>query len=209
MPSFRPADTKEAIRLAKSSTAVGPDRMSSLLLKKLAHSIINYITNIINLSISTGQISEIWHNTIIIPILKTGKDNNIGKKWRPISLLCPAAKTLDKLLLSKILIHIPFNPAQHGLQPRHSTCIALSTNTTDIATGFSRKKPTHRTVLVALDLTAAFDNVDTNMLSTIRRWLYNYVQNRHAKVHFWQNKSKSRKVKTTSSVSSALQLLYG
>ena len=66
--------------------------------------------------------------------------------------------------------------------------------------------PPHRTVLVALDLTAAFDNVyhqqllhcvfNTNIPSTIRRWLYNYLQNRRAKIHFWQRECKSRKVKT-------------
>ena len=32
-PSFTPADTKEAIRLTKSSTAIGPDGMSNLHLK--------------------------------------------------------------------------------------------------------------------------------------------------------------------------------
>ena len=94
-PSFTPADTKEAIRLAKSSTAIGPDGMSTLHLMKLAHGAINYHTNIFNLSISTGQIPEIWHKAIIIPILRPGKDNNIGKNWRQISLLCPVAKTLE------------------------------------------------------------------------------------------------------------------
>ena len=204
--SFTPADTKEAIRLAKSSTAIGLDEMSTLHLKKLAQGAINYLTNIFNLSISTGQIPEIWHKAIIIQILKPGKDNNIGKNWRQISLLCPAAKTLDKLLLPKILTHIPFHPAQHGIRPKHSTCTALSTITVDIAAGFSRKKTAHRTVLVALDLTAAFNNLDhqqlldcvfnTNIPATIRRWLHNQMQNRRAKVHFWQKESKSRKVKT-------------
>ena len=66
--------------------------------------------------------------------------------------------------------------------------------------------PAHRTVLVALDLTAAFDNVAhqqlldcviyTNLPETICRWLYNYMQNRRAKVHFRRKESKSRKVKT-------------
>ena len=61
-------------------------------------------------------------------------------------------------------------------------------------------------MLVALKLTAAFDNVDhqqlldcvfnNNIPSTIRHWLYNYMQNRRAKVHFLQKESKSRKVKT-------------
>ena len=153
-PSFTPAETKQVIRLAKSSTAIRPDRMSTLHLKKLAQGAINYLTNIFNLSISTGQIPEIWHKAIIIPILKPDKDNNIGKN------LCPASKTLEKLLLPEILTHIPFHPAQHGFRPKHSTCTALSTITAKIAAGFSRKKRAHRTVLVALALTAAFDNVD-------------------------------------------------
>ena len=135
-PSFTPADTKEAIRLAKSSTSFGQDWMSCLQIKKLAQGSINYLTNIFNLSISTGQIPEIWHKAMIIPILKAGKNNKIGKNWRPISLLCPAAKTLEKLLLPKILIHIPCHPAQHGLGPKHSTCTALSKIITDIAAGF-------------------------------------------------------------------------
>ena len=134
-------------------------------------------------------------------------DNNIGKKWRTISLLCPAAKMLEKLLLTKILTHIPFQPAQHGIRPKHSTSTALSTITADIAAGFPRKKSAHRPVLVALGLTVAFDNVDrqqlldcifnTNIPATIRRWLLNYVVNRRVKVHFQQQVSKNKKVKTT------------
>ena len=67
------------------------------------------------------------------------------------------------------------------------------------------KKPAHRTVLIALDLTVAFDNVDhqhlldcvfnTNIPATICRWLYNYIHNRRVKFHFRQKESKSRKVK--------------
>ena len=113
-----------------------------------------------------------------------------------ISLLCPAAKSLEKLLLPKILIHIPFHPAQHGFRPKHSTCTALSTITADIGAGFSRKKSIHRAVLVELDLIAAFDNVDhqqlldcvinTSIPVSIRRRLCNNMQNIRAKVHFQQ-----------------------
>ena len=113
-PSFTPADTKEAIRLAKSHTAIGLDEMSTFRLKKLAQGAINYLTNILNLSISTGQIPEIWHKAIIIPILKTGKDNNISQNWRSISLLCPAVIMLLKLLPPKILTH-PFSPCSTWL----------------------------------------------------------------------------------------------
>ena len=37
---------------------------------------------------------------------------------------------------------------------------------------------------------------NTNNLATIRRCIYNYMQNRGAKAHFRQKESKSRKVKT-------------
>ena len=67
-PSFTPACTKEAIRIAKWSKAIGPDGMSTLCLKKLAHGSIICFTNIFNLSISTGRIPEIWFKMIIIPI---------------------------------------------------------------------------------------------------------------------------------------------
>ena len=59
-PSFTPVDTNEAIRLAKSSTAIGPYGMSTLHLKKLAQGAMNYLTSIFNLSISAGLIPEIW-----------------------------------------------------------------------------------------------------------------------------------------------------
>ena len=54
-------------------------------------------------------------------------DKDIGKNWRQISLLCPAAKTLEKLLQPKMLTHVPFHPVQHWLRPKHSTCTAMPT----------------------------------------------------------------------------------
>ena len=68
-----------------------------------------------------------------------------------------------------------------------------------------RKKAAHRTVLISLNLTAAFDKVDhqhphdcvyiTNIPGTIRHWFHNYMQNSRAKVHLRQQESNSRKVK--------------
>ena len=140
------------------------------------------------------------------PIPKPGKDDNICKNRRPVSLLCPVAKTLEKLLQPKIQTHIPLHPAHHGLRSKHSTCIALSTIIADIVADSSRRKPAHRTVFVSLDLTAAFDNVNhqqlydcvynTSILATICRWLYNDMQNRRVRVHFWQQEPKSKKVIT-------------
>ena len=70
----------------------------------------------------------------------------------------------------------PF-PSCLTLLSQHSTSTEPSTISAVIVDGFSRKKPAHRTVLVELDLTAPFENVDdqqlfdcvnnTNILATI------------------------------------------
>ena len=71
-----------------------------------------------------------------------------------------------------------------------STTSALLQLTSDIATGFNQRKPPHRTVCVAVDLTAAFDTVNDNVLlskivrSTLPeatcRWLSNYLRGRQS-----------------------------
>ena len=52
----------------------------------------------------------------------------------------------------------------HGFRPRHLTTSALLQLTTNIETGFNQRKPPHRTVCVAIDLTAAFDTVSHDTL---------------------------------------------
>ena len=66
--SFTPAATKAAIQLAKIVHCHRTRRYEH----PLPHGAINYLTNIFNLSISTGQIPEIWYKAMIIPILIPG-----------------------------------------------------------------------------------------------------------------------------------------
>ena len=95
---------------------------------------------------------------------------------------------------------------QHGFRPRHSTSSALLQLSTDIETGFNQRKPPHRTVCVAIDLTAAFDTVSHNTLISkiagsslppaITRWLSCYLRGRQAVTSFRGTKSSMRIVRT-------------
>ena len=124
----------------------------------------------------------------------------------PISLLCPAAKVMEALLLLTINSHLLLCADQHGFRPGHSTTSALLQLTSDIATGFNQRKPPHRTVCVAVDLTAAFDTVNRNvMLSKIVistlpeatcRWLSNYLRGRQSITNGRGVKSMARIVYT-------------
>ena len=50
-------------------------------------------TTLFNLSVTTCQIPDIWKSSLINPIPKPGKDTSQGTSYRPIWLLCPAAKS--------------------------------------------------------------------------------------------------------------------
>ena len=78
----------------------------------------------------------------------------------------PAAKVMEALMPTTVNTHLLLAFDQHG----HSTTYALLQLTSDVATGFNQRNPPHRSICVAVDLTAAFDTVNHNvMLSKIAR----------------------------------------
>ena len=197
---------RRAIKSRRNSKAFGPDKLSIFHLKNLGPRAIEYITALFNLSATTCQIPAIWKSSLIIPIPKPGKDISVGTSYRPISLLCPAAKALESLILPTINKYLQHAPDQHGFRPDHSTTSALLQMTTYIAMGFNQRKPPDLTICVAVDLSDAFDTVcHNNLLSKINRsqlppatarWLSCYLRGRQAKTCFRGVKSTSRKVNT-------------
>ena len=111
---------RRAIKSCRNSKAFGPDKLSIFHLKNLGPRAIEYITALFNLSVTTCQIPSIWKSSLIIPIPKPGKDTSLGTSYRPISLLCPAAKVLESLILPTINKYLQPAPDQHGFRPDHS-----------------------------------------------------------------------------------------
>ena len=142
---------RRAIKSCRNSKAFGPDKLSIFHLKNLGPGAIEYITALFNLSVTTCQIPAIWKSSLIIPILKHGKETSVGISYRPMSLLCPAAKVLESLILPTINKYLQPAPDQHGFRPDHPTTSALLQMTTDIAMGFNQRKPPDRTICVAVD----------------------------------------------------------
>ena len=159
---------RRSIKSCRNSKAFGPDKLSIFHLKHLGPGAIECITALFNLSFTACQIPAIWKSSLIIPIPKPGKHPSVGTSYRHISLLCPATKELESLILPTINKYIQPAPDQHGFRPDHSTTSALLQMTTDIAMGFNQRKPPDRTICVAVDLSAAFDTVcHNNLLSKI------------------------------------------
>ena len=115
-PSFKPFsadDVRDAILSSSNSTAAGPDGLTHLHLKHFGARAIAYLTDLYNLSVSRADIPAIWKSAIIIPVLKPGKPVNDSKSYRPISLLSPCIKVLERLLL-RAWLHLSCHPISMG-----------------------------------------------------------------------------------------------
>ena len=189
---------RRAIKSCRNSKAFGPDKLSIFHLKNLGPRAIEYITALFNLPVTTCQIPAIWKSSLIIPILKPGKNTSVGASYRPISLLCSAAKVLESLILPTINNFLQPAPDQHGFRPDHSTTSALLQMTTDIAMGFNQRKPPDRTICVAVGLSATVchNNQQITAPPATARWLSCYLRGIQVKTCFRSVKSTSRKVNT-------------
>ena len=198
--------TYEAIKNTKNKNSVGPDNLNIRHLKHLGPLAIQYLTDTLNLALKTNTIPQIWKLAKIIPIPKPNKDPNLGTSYRPISLLSPIAKTMEKILLPYITSNIPPVKHQHGFKSLHSTTTALHQITNQIVKGFNQKQPPERTIVVSLDLSKAFDTVNihnliqklqqTNIPNLIKKFVANYIKGRKGYTLYQGSKSRQQQFKT-------------
>ena len=202
---FTPCDTTKKIKDSKNSKAMGPDDISPIMIKNLGQNGINFMTNMFNKVVNNCTIPPIWKVGRIIPLPKPGKPSDEGPSYRPISLLSPAAKILESLLLEPLQDSISLKPHQHGFRKGRSTVTALQDITGHIRDGLNKKKPVDRTVMVAIDLSRAFDTVNHELLiqdvlllplnNRIKRFIAAYLRGRQTFVEFRGAKSSYRKMK--------------
>ena len=136
---------------------------------------------------ANADLPAIWKRSIILPVLKPGIP-----AYRPISLLCPASKLLERLILPSLQSTFQLNENQHGFRSLHSTSTALLPLVTEVAAGFHERNPPKRTIAAAIDLFKAFDVVNHDILITkimdsgldahVVRWLSTFLKGREQAV---------------------------
>ena len=145
-----------------------------------------------------------WKNALVRPLLKKpGLDHTILKNFRPISNLQFVSKLTEKAVAKQITEHM----STHGLFPSlqsayrkyHSTETALLKVKNDLLLNMNNG---HVTILVLLDLSAAFDTVDHDLLlqklqsvigiqGTALSWFQSYLGERSQQISI--NLTLSRK----------------
>ena len=101
----------------KNNNSTGPDDINIRHLKHLGPRALDILTKLFNMSLNSNIIPQIWKKAKIIPILKPNKDPHKGQSYRPISLLSPIAKLLEKIILPYITDnYLPNVQHQHGFK---------------------------------------------------------------------------------------------
>ena len=77
------------------------DGITSDIIKVLGKSVHSYLTSIFNYTLKTKQISDSWHEAIIVILFKKGDPKDIIN-YRPINLLSHSYKIFTRLLQARI-----------------------------------------------------------------------------------------------------------
>ena len=204
--SFTSDQVTTPIKNCMSNRANGPDSLSIFHLKTLGPLATKHLIAFYNDSLKSCCLPSIWKTSLVIPIPKPGNDSSQGTSYRPLPMLCPAAKVIEALILPSINEFLSPAIVQHDFRSRHSTTSVLLQLTTDIETGFNQWKPPHRSVCVAIDMAVAFDTVShdipisniagSSLPPAITRWLSCYLRGRPNATSFRGTKSSTRIVCT-------------
>jgi hypothetical protein len=181
------------IRNAKPATC-DSDPMPSSLLKQHCDIVAPAIYKIVNTSLSTGRFATRWKKAIVKPLLKKSNLELVKKNYRPVSNLPFLSKIVEKASLLSFTHHIE----THSLLPIYQSAyrVGYSTETlllkvyNDILFNMERQ---FLTPLVAIDLSAAFDTVNHDLLleimqhcfgvcDTAKDWISSYLSDRSFEV---------------------------
>ena len=106
----------ELLTTLDTSKSTGCDGVSAEMLKQTACSTALPLSNLINLSLSTGKIPHEWKMARITPVPKPGKNKNTTSAYRPISILPVVTKVIERHVKKIILDHLknyaPISPRQ-------------------------------------------------------------------------------------------------
>ncbi len=204
--SFCPLTEAEVSKLLLSShpTTCPLDPIPSHLLQAISPA----LTHIINTSLLTGIFPTAFKQARVTPLLKKPTLNtSLLENYRPVSLLPFIAKTLERVVFNQVSLFLSQNnkldAKQSGFRSGHSTETALLSVTEALRIA---KADSKSSVLILLDLSAAFDTVNHQiLLSTLSslditgiplRWFESYLTGRSFRVAWGGEVSKANQLVT-------------
>jgi len=196
LSKFSPLMEEEVCKLisrsAKKSCTLDP--MPTSLVMDCIDVLLPITTKIINLSLESGLFADDWKCALVLPLLKKPGLDPLYKNYRPVSNLQYISKLTEKAVFEQIhthmMTHSLYPEFQSSYRQNHSTETALAKVTNNILTKMNTQEVT---LLVMLDLSAAFDTVNHSILLTrlneelgicgvASEWFKSYLANRGQQV---------------------------
>ena len=192
---FKELSTSDVAALIKSSTlkTCALDPMPSILVSR-CDALIPIITQIINTSLQLGSFPAEWKEALVLPLLKKCGLQLIFKNFRPVSNLLFVSKLTERAVFDQMHVHMSINnlypSAQSSYRKHHSVETALLKIKNDLLLNMNKQ---HVTLLVLLDLSAAFDTVDHPIMlerlqtklgvsGIVRDWFCSYLSGRSQRI---------------------------
>ena len=194
---FIPVTENEVRKLISKSQSKSCelDPIPTWLLKECLDELLPTITKLINYSLEFSYVPKSFKSSLIRPLIKKSDlDANTLKNYRPVSNLPYVSKILEKIVDSRLEKHLYHNKLHDKLQSAyrkfHSTETALLKVQNDILNSLDNNDAT---ILVMLDLSAAFDTIDhTTLLNRLEKdfgisgkpiqWIQSYLSDRYQTV---------------------------
>ncbi|XDV50756.1 hypothetical protein PO909_019771 [Leuciscus waleckii] len=210
LSSFSSLTEEEVSTLLLSShpTTCPLDPIPSHLLQAISPTLLPSLTHIINSSLHTGTFPTAFKQARVTPLLKKPTLNtSFVENYRPISLLPFIAKTLERAVFNQLTSFLSLNNQldvnQSGFKKGHSTETALLSVTEALRIAKAASKSS---VLILLDLSAAFDTVNHQILlstlsslgitGTSLHWFESYLTGRSFKVAWRGEVSRAHQLTT-------------
>ena len=178
------------------------DPIPTWLLKEISGMILPFVKSMVNQSFSEGIVPKSWKSAQVTPLLKKPSlDHNVASSYRPISNLPVLSKLSERLVLSRVMSYLNNSNLlpthQSAYRRHHSTETAVTKVYSDILGAADDGK---LSLLILLDLSAAFDLVDHSILlkrlestygfdGLTLEWFKNYLSERSFNVRCSGTKS--------------------
>ena len=213
LSEFEPATLEEVTEIAKSyGIKCSPeDPVPSLLLSSNIETFAPFWLEIVNLSLAVGSMSNL-KSAVLSPLIKelgSLVDTDNYKNYRPVSNLVFVSKLIERVVQKRLEQHMISNrlhsDKNYAYRSKHATEHLLLKVVNDLYLSFDKNIPS---VVVLLDLSAAFDTVDhakllyileheIGIVGTALKWFESFLTGR------------SQKVKIGEEYSEIVELLFG
>jgi len=165
---FQPCTAEEvkSVITAASSKSCTLDPLPTDVLKPFLPELLPFITDLCDASLKQGCLPRSQRHAIITPRLKNaGSDPIDVQNYRPVSNLTFLSKVIEKLVCRQLISFFErlklLSCLQCAYRKQHSTATAVLKVITDVLQAADRGEVT---LLCMLDLSAAFDTVDHEIL---------------------------------------------